>query len=438
MSMKTRGGAKNFWICKTCTKKFTKVTDKLMECEYCENHFCSECLQMNDKEYEHHIHSSGMWFCGRCKPKVEETLKVEKEIEKRCEEHFQKYCKRLESIEKKLEKKVEIQDVVALINEKSEKDKAKHKKDKIVTEQLKEKQIIDLVKQVETKSVTDIVKKHLQESSISEQNVNKLVDEKIKEIDKQITDRQSRERNVIIFRIDEPNTNLIKERQAKDLETLKEMIEQIAVESEEEIKIDKIIRLGTRGTNFKDNPRPAVVSFASIESKKFFLRNSNILKGSANEKISKVAISNDLTKKDRERELELVAERNQKKLFGGGSVEICDTGPTRGQKVAKNKKTHISAISNLKCMYTNCYTLTNKTSELKLAIDSNHPDIIVLTEVTPKNKTLILQKSEIEIKGYNLYISDFEETNTRGVAVYVKRVIPCQITQCPKRLRPRF
>ena len=279
------------------------------------------------------------------------------------------------------------------------------------------------MKQVETKSVTDIVKKHLQESSISEQNVNKLVDEKIEEIDKQITDRQSRERNVIIFRMDEPNTNLIKERQAKDLETLKEMIEQIAVESEEEIKIDKIIRLGTRGTNFKDNPRPVVVSFASIESKKFFLRNSNILKGSANEKISKVAISNDLTKKDRERELELVAERNQKKLFGGGSVEICDTGPTRGQKVAKNKKTHISAISNLKCMYTNCDTLTNKTSELKLAIDSNHPDIIVLTEVTPKNNRYILQKSEIEIKGYNLYISDFEETNTRGVAVYVKKYI---------------
>ena len=338
MSMKTRGGARNFWICKTCTKKFTKVTDKLMECEYCENHFCSECLQMNDKEYEHHIHSSGMWFCGRCKPKVEETLKVEKEIEKRCEEHFQKYRKRLESIEKKLEKKVEIQDVVALINEKSEKDKAKHEKDKIVTEQLKEKQIIDLVKQVETKSVTDIVKKHLQESSISERNVNKLVDEKIEEIDKQITDRQSRERNVIIFRMDEPNTNLIKERQAKDLETLKEMIGQIAVESEEEIKIDKIIRLGTRGTNFKDNPRPVVVSFASIESKKFFLRNSNILKGSANEKISKVAISNDLTKKDRERELELVAERNQKNSLEVGPWKFVIRGPPGDRKLQKIRK----------------------------------------------------------------------------------------------------
>ena len=74
-------------------------------------------------------------------------------------------------------------------------------------------------------------------------------------------------------------------------------------------------------------------------------------------------------------------------------------------------------------MYTNCDTLTNKTSELKLAIDSNHPDIIVLTEVTPKNNRYILQKSQIEIKGYNLYISDFEETNTRGVAVYVKKYI---------------
>ena len=73
------------------------------------------------------------------------------------------------------------------------------------------------------------------------------MDNKIDEIDKHVTDRQSRERNVIIFRMVEPNTNLIKERLAKDLETLNEMREQIAVESEEEIKIDKIIRLGTRG-----------------------------------------------------------------------------------------------------------------------------------------------------------------------------------------------
>ena len=74
-------------------------------------------------------------------------------------------------------------------------------------------------------------------------------------------------------------------------------------------------------------------------------------------------------------------------------------------------------------MYTNCDTLTNKICELKLAIDSNDPDIIVLSEVTPKNNRYILQKSEIEIKGYNSYISNFEDTNTRGVALYVKKCI---------------
>ena len=96
------GGASNFWICKTCSKKFTKISDQLMECEYCENHYCSPCLGMTDTEYEHHVHSSGMWFCGVCKPKVEETLKIEKEIEKRCQEHFEKYSRKLEQIEKVL------------------------------------------------------------------------------------------------------------------------------------------------------------------------------------------------------------------------------------------------------------------------------------------------------------------------------------------------
>ena len=62
-----------------------------MECEYCENHFCSVCLNMTDTEYEHHIHSSGMWFCSGCKPKVDK--KIEKVIEKRCQEHFEKYIK---------------------------------------------------------------------------------------------------------------------------------------------------------------------------------------------------------------------------------------------------------------------------------------------------------------------------------------------------------
>ena len=126
------GGAKNYWICKTCSKKYTRVS------EYCENHYCSTCLGMTDTEYEHHVYSSGMWFCGICKPKVEETLKIEKEIEKRCQEHFEKYNKKLEQIEKVLQSKLDKEEVVALIEEKQELD------NKVVTKQQK-KQIMDFV-----------------------------------------------------------------------------------------------------------------------------------------------------------------------------------------------------------------------------------------------------------------------------------------------------
>ena len=52
-------------------------------------------------------------------------------------------------------------------------------------------------------------------------------------------------------------------------------------------------------------------------------------------------------------------------------------------------------------MYTNSDTLTNKISELIIAIEHNNPDIVVITEAAPKNNRYTLQKSELEIKGFN-------------------------------------
>ena len=61
--------------------------------------------------------------------------------------------------------------------------------------------------------------------------------------------------------------------------------------------------------------------------------------------------------------------------------------------------------------------------ELLFYINTNNPDILVLTEVSPKNNGYLLQKSELEIKGYSLYINNFEEKGVRGVAIYVKKNI---------------
>ena len=70
--------------------------------------------------------------------------------------------------------------------------------------------------------------------------------------------------------MDEPQTNLVIERQAKDKEVVKGMIDHMGIETEEEVNIEKIIRLGGRSVNYKEQPRPVVVTFSNIDSKRTF------------------------------------------------------------------------------------------------------------------------------------------------------------------------
>jgi hypothetical protein len=48
------------------------------------------------------------------------NLKIEKELEERCNKYFSKYEKRLDEMESKLDKKVDLDEVKALIEEKKE------------------------------------------------------------------------------------------------------------------------------------------------------------------------------------------------------------------------------------------------------------------------------------------------------------------------------
>ena len=50
-----------------------------------------------------------------------------------------------------------------------------------------------------------------------------------------------------------------------------------------------------------------------------------------------------------------------------------------------------------------------------MAIKLNEPSVIILTEVAPKNTRYALQKSELEIKGYQLFCNDFTNKKTRGL-----------------------
>ena len=58
------------WMCEECGKQFKSEKDKLLESEYCGNHYCIKCLNYNVGKYEA-MQKPG--FCMKCKPKVEKT-----------------------------------------------------------------------------------------------------------------------------------------------------------------------------------------------------------------------------------------------------------------------------------------------------------------------------------------------------------------------------
>lgn len=78
----------------------------------------------------------------------------------------------------------------------------------------------------------------------------------------------------------------------------------------------------------------------------------------------------------------------------------------------------------LKIYYTNADCLLNKIDELEIIIQQNQPDIIVVTEVFPKNKTpQDIDPNEYKLAGYQCFTSDIKE-EARGVVIYVKHDIP--------------
>ena len=75
-------------------------------------------------------------------------------------------------------------------------------------------------------------------------------------------------------------------------------------------------------------------------------------------------------------------------------------------------------MSNLKIIYTNADTLTNKLDELKMIIEAKEPDIIAVTEIFLKTKLFELDISSFHIKGYQRYTN--QEDSSRGVIIYCK------------------
>ena len=96
---------KDGWKCTICTNKFTKDDDKVVQCEHCNLYYCSECLTISDEEYQGFNNPSLHWYCPNCESKVINNLRIDQEVEVRCNEYFKIIDSRVTKIEKVLNEK---------------------------------------------------------------------------------------------------------------------------------------------------------------------------------------------------------------------------------------------------------------------------------------------------------------------------------------------
>ena len=108
-------------------------------------------------------------------------------------------------------------------------------------------------------------------------------------------------------------------------------------------------------------------------------------------------------------------------------MELVYKEDTKGNiKKGQSTKTKTQQIANIKCMYTNADTLTNKMPELKALVKDIQPSVIAITEVIPKNYRYPVQKAEIKIsEDYNIFPECISNMG-RGITIQLHKSIEAQ------------
>ena len=279
------------WDCDICENSFDKPSDRLMTCEFCDQHFCTKCIKMSNKEYDSLTSGQPMWFCGPCKTKVKKNITVEQEIETKCKEYMELFDKRITHIESELKNKCSSDEVKELIKE--------HLTNK------------------ETKSP-------------QQKSPTKILNETVREV----KDRQQREQNIIIMRVPENVKNTEQVNKGLDQEFVLKLCKDICKLDIGNEQIEKVQRLGKINEEEPDKNRPLYVRFDNTSTKTDLFKNLKHLK-KAPEPYSKIQVLHDMTPREREQYKRL---RDEAQAKSSEKEKYVVRGPPWDRKIVKLQK----------------------------------------------------------------------------------------------------
>ena len=246
------------WQCEGCNKTFVDKNSKLLLCEYCDNVYCIECLQLSVTAYNVFKKNSLHWFCAHCEDKVMKNIRNDREIEERCAEFLQKIEGRVNVLEGQITTKVD------------------------------EKQVREIVENMTTEGV------------VKESTSQPLSQEAVLATVKDCRDSINREANFIMFRVKELDSDEPLERKENDSKFVNDFLDCIDAR---EVEVANVTRIGARSKD-KKKDRPIKVTCKSSDQKREVMRKVSNLKfiedGSAQECFKKVSVTHDMSKAERQ------------------------------------------------------------------------------------------------------------------------------------------
>lgn len=286
------------WLCRKCNKIYDEEDAKLLECQRCRDHYCIDCLNKTVAEYNILANSDTMWFCIKCREKVEKNINMELNIEKHCKEIMERYECRIQTLEKGMEEKCNIEDVKKIVQEEMASSSSTNSEINLLSTQIQ--------KESEPISTTSII-----------QEMNEIA---------------NRANNIVFFGLAETAEPDREKRKETEIEDIKEIAEQSEVTFPDEIDI-KIQRLG-KFTKYLINNRPLLLTLPDPTFKKSLFRNAHKLKENDG-KFSKIYMNHDMTRTGREEDKKL---RDEAKQMQENSTEkniYRVRGPPGNRKIVK-------------------------------------------------------------------------------------------------------
>ena len=161
-------------------------------------------------------------------------------------------------------------------------------------------------------SLADIVRRNTDQISvlkIGEKNVSpSKIAEEVIDI---ISEGEQRKNNLIIYKLEEPKTNLKNERFKQDVEEVTKICQEVLGQNVQKEDIKRCFRLGKKEEN---KCRPLLITVRNAEIKHQVFSQLRKLKGSA---FAHLGVEHDLTKEEREEKKALLIEARQKQQESG-------------------------------------------------------------------------------------------------------------------------